>query len=302
MATCDVCGEEIALPYKCSYCGGTFCPKHRLPENHPCKDLKDVSIKARSEERVYTNVGKEPEEEKMKFERGERAGFPSHFGTSFGFVKAIFFRRASLIILFIMVIFYFGQLIVHGVLGSGYYELGNHNTLLYYLGPSRATVFFRPWTLITSIFAHGSFSHLFLNGIVLFFLGPVLEMRIGRKKFVYLFLGAGITAGMAQLFAISPEVVILGASGAIFGVLGTLTVLSPRLPILLFFFIPMELWMVTLGYGLLEAILAFSGDFGSIGHMAHLTGLVVGLAYGYKIRKGRRYVHSIQGPVRRYHW
>ncbi|KUO40136.1 MAG: hypothetical protein AVW06_02810 [Hadesarchaea archaeon DG-33-1] len=302
MATCDVCGEEIALPYKCSYCRGTFCSKHRLPENHPCRGLKDVSIKARNEGRIYTGVDEGPEEEEAKFERGHQAEFPSPFGGPFGLVKALFFRRASVIILLVMVLFYFGQLIAQEVLGSGYYELGNHNTFLYYLGSSRATVFIRPWTLITSIFAHGSFSHLFLNGIVLFFLGPVLEMRIGRKKFVSLFLGAGIIAGMAQLFAMSPEIVILGASGAIFGVLGTLTVLSPRMPILLFFFIPMELWMVTLGYGLLEAILAFSGSGGPIGHVAHFTGLVVGLAYGYKLRGGRRYVHPLQRPVGRYHW
>lgn len=130
-----------------------------------------------------------------------------------------------------------------------------------------------------------------VNGIVLFSLGPVLEMRIGRRRFVYLFLGAGILAGAAQLLVIPSNIVVLGASGAILGVLGTLTVLAPRLLVLLFFFVPMQLWMVTLVFGGLSALLVFTAQGGSIAHMAHFTGLVVGLVYGYKLQRKERRRH-----------
>lgn len=38
--TCDICGNRSLLPYKCRYCGGRFCPDHRLPENHDCDGLR----------------------------------------------------------------------------------------------------------------------------------------------------------------------------------------------------------------------------------------------------------------------
>jgi len=41
MATCDVCGREESMPYKCRHCGGTHCPDHRLPENHDCSGLQN---------------------------------------------------------------------------------------------------------------------------------------------------------------------------------------------------------------------------------------------------------------------
>jgi len=79
-----------------------------------------------------------------------------------------------------------------------------------------------------------------------------------------------------------------------------LTILAPNLPVLLFFFIPMKLWIVTLGYGVISAVLAFTGTGGSIGHMAHFAGIIVGLIYGYKLkREGRgRLRHPLQEFMR----
>lgn len=315
MLTCDICGEKMALPYRCRYCGGTFCSRHRLPENHSCEGLRDLSERMRREGRIYLGTGRKPggePSEQMRVhigrERPERQpermrgrGTTGPFGGLFGLMKIFFLRHASLTLLLAMVLVGFVQLIAWGILGPGYYRMGDHGTFLYFLAASRSTVLSRPWTLVTSIFAHGGFFHLFINGILLFFLGPVLERRVGRKKFVLLFLGSGIVAGIAQLLSMSSNIVVLGASGGIFGVLGTLTVLSPRLPILLFFFVPMQLWMLTLGYGLIEAFLAFSGGGGPIAHMAHFTGLVVGLVYGYKLRRERRFVHPLEELIRGYY-
>ncbi len=44
---CDFCGSRSFMPYKCSYCGGRFCPDHRLPENHHCEGLSDIRNRPR---------------------------------------------------------------------------------------------------------------------------------------------------------------------------------------------------------------------------------------------------------------
>ena len=298
MATCDICGEEAALPFKCNYCGGTFCSNHRLPENHSCKRFAEARPTKQEQLNRKVTPDQAPEapppvEIRYEIRTHQPKRRPSFF-------KYPLLRRSSMVILLLLFVVFIGQLIVQAVLGPTYYRTGDHNTFLYYLTPSQATALARPWTLVTSIFLHAGFLHLFVNALVLFSFGPVLETKIGRRRFLYIFLGAGIIAGAAQILVLPPDVVVLGASGAILGTLGTLTVLAPRLPVLLFFFIPMPLWVVSLGFGVLSAILAFFTTGGSIANMAHFTGLVVGLIYGYKLRreerKGRRYLLRFFNP------
>jgi membrane associated rhomboid family serine protease len=98
------------------------------------------------------------------------------------------------------------------------------------------------WTLLTSMFMHAGFMHLFVNMISLFFIGNFLEMLIGKKRFFCFYLIAGIFAGLfytllaflfgngsfgASIFGASNGFA-LGASGAIFGIAGVLAVLTPR--------------------------------------------------------------------------
>lgn len=242
------------------------------------------------------------ESEGPRQERRPDRGPSSPLGGLLGIFKGLFLKRATIILLLIMFSVYIVQTGAHAVLGGGYYQpydppeypSADFGTFLYYLAPSRSTLLTRPWTVVTGIFAHGDFFHFFMNGLILFFIGLALERRIGRKKFVYLFLTAGVLSSIAQIFVIPNETFVgLGASGAIFGVLGALTVMAPRLPILLFFFIPMPLWMLTVGYGSIEAILALTGASDNVGHMAHFSGLLIGLVFGYKfkrdVRKLRKY-------------
>ncbi|KXA91927.1 hypothetical protein AKJ63_00380 [candidate division MSBL1 archaeon SCGC-AAA259D18] len=315
MPTCDYCGEEVTLPYTCGYCGGSFCSKHRLPENHDCEGLEKISKKFREEGRIYRDVGRpkqgrEEEERPAPLSRGaifrigkESEGErrerrpdrepPGLFRGLLSIFKSIFLKRATLILLLLMFSVFMVQTGAHAVLGAGYYQpedpshpSADFDTFLYYLAPSRSTLLTRPWTIVTGIFAHGYFLHFFINGLVLFFIGSALERRIGREKFIYLFLTAGILSSIAQILVIPNETfVALGVSGAIFGVLGALTVIAPRLPILLFFFIPMPIWILTCGFGIWTVISALTGFAKGIGHMAHFSGLLIGLAYGYKLRK-----------------
>ena len=97
------------------------------------------------------------------------------------------------------------------------------------------------WTLVTSIFVHAGFAHLFFNMFSLFFIGSFVERIVGRKRFVWFYLIAGIVGGiffalLAGFFGFgvlegvfgSPDVGGVGASGAIFGLLGILAVILPR--------------------------------------------------------------------------
>ena len=88
------------------------------------------------------------------------------------------------------------------------------------------------WTVLTSMFMHGSFFHIFANLFSLFFIGNFLEKIIGRKRFFWVYIISGIVGGL--FFVISSfifgalDVPAVGASGAIFGLLGVLAVLVPH--------------------------------------------------------------------------
>ncbi|NCN99456.1 hypothetical protein COU62_00190 [Candidatus Pacearchaeota archaeon CG10_big_fil_rev_8_21_14_0_10_35_219] len=153
------------------------------------------------------------------------------------------------------------------------------------------------WTLITSMFMHGSFTHLFVNMVSMFFIGNLVEKIIGRKRFLWFYLISGIAAGLffvglaylglyvpggERLFG-SIDAFAVGASGALFGIGGLLAVLLPKLRVLVFFIIPMPLWagMVFLMFGLW--IVSALGNW-PIGNTAHFGGLVVGVIYGFYLR------------------
>jgi membrane associated rhomboid family serine protease len=98
------------------------------------------------------------------------------------------------------------------------------------------------WTIFTSIFMHGSFLHLFVNMLSLFFLGSLTEQILGRRRFIWFYLIAGIVGSLFfVLFSYfgtfftrgdfifgSLEDSAVGASGAIFGLLGVLAMLLPK--------------------------------------------------------------------------
>lgn len=297
MPTCDKCGKEITFPYTCSYCGGSFCGKHRLPENHGCQGLDEISDESKEEGRIYRGVSEdlEPERSEESSEKPEEISFrmgpgpgrkrdmperePRPSGGTSSFFKNFILGNATFFLLFLMVVMFIGRRVAQSALGPN---------VFFFLVPTQATFLAKPWTVLTSIFTHGGFFHLFVNGLVLFFIGPALELRTGRNKFIGLFIGAGAVATVAQLLVVThPYVPVLGASGAILGVLGTLTALAPRTPVLFLFFIPMPLWMLTLGFGAFSMISQFTGIFPGTGHMAHFVGLIIGLIYGYKLKKDR---------------
>ncbi len=149
---------------------------------------------------------------------------------------------------------------------------------------------------LTSLFLHGSWLHLLGNMLFLWIFGNNIEDRFGRFRYLIFYLGCGLLAtyGFALTNSSSTEVLI-GASGAIAGVLGAYLVLYPRarvwslVPFL--FFIPLRLpawlvlglwfllqWVYTAGYALSSA--------GSVAYLAHVVGFVAGALVALVTRGG----------------
>lgn len=144
----------------------------------------------------------------------------------------------------------------------------------------------RPWTLVTYMFLHSGFLHLFFNMFVLFFLGTTLEKIIGRNEYLGIFFASGILSAVGYsllsypIFNISP-VSMVGASGAIYGVFAALTMLEPDLKVYVYF-IPMKLKYALLIFALFDFLMINSSDM--IAHTAHLSGILVGIYMGSRIK------------------
>ena len=154
-----------------------------------------------------------------------------------------------------------------------------------YLALNPDYVMQRPWTLITHMFVHADFNHLFWNMLFLFFFGMELERRVGEKKFLQIYIFSGIVAALGQMMISSGSMV--GASGALFGVMGCLAIIAPEIRILLFFVIPVSIRGAVVLFALIDFLTLGSAD--NIAHMAHIVGLLVGLAYGQAMMRASKY-------------
>jgi len=103
------------------------------------------------------------------------------------------------------------------------------------------------WTFLTSMFMHGGFFHLFVNMLSLFFIGSLVEKIIGLKRYLGFYLISGLLAGLifvltSLVFQSDFNTYAVGASGALFGLIGLLMILTPNLPVYVMF-IPIPIKM-----------------------------------------------------------
>jgi membrane associated rhomboid family serine protease len=141
------------------------------------------------------------------------------------------------------------------------------------------------WQLFTYIFLHGGFSHIFFNLLALWWFGGELENYWGSKKFFFYFLFCGIGAGICTvLFTpdIYQRIPVIGASGAIYGILLAFAWLFPNRPILIYFLFPVPAKYMVIIFGLIEFFSSMGGSGGGVAHLTHLGGLLFGFFYmGY---------------------
>ena len=138
--------------------------------------------------------------------------------------------------------------------------------------------FERPWTLLTTMFLHANFTHILFNMYALLLFGSMLERKIGAKKFIVSYLMIGLIVSFAAVFIYPGKV--LGASGAVMGVIGMLIMIMPNLQLLFFFVVPIRLWVAGIVWFILDLFGAFSPTSG-VANLAHIIGMLLGLAYGY---------------------
>jgi hypothetical protein len=280
MAECDICGDDVNMPYECNRCGGTFCGEHRLPESHDCPalewgDPKSAHFESGFDASVSSDTSSRSLLDRLPIDTG--VGGP------------LAYFRGNLTFTFLILIWitFALQLAVLLLIGGE-----THN----FLFTLRTNYPQYVWTWFTSIFAHdpGGIAHIAFNSIALYFFGPLVERKTGSKAFAVLFLVSGALAGLGQIvlgLALGQSGAVLGASGAIMAVMGVLTILNPDLRVLLFFFIPMPLWLLTGGFALYSIFAAGTGALGNVAHTAHLVGLVIGLVYGQHLKK-----HGVSAP------
>ena len=146
------------------------------------------------------------------------------------------------------------------------------------------------WTPISSMFMHGGIFHLLVNMLSLFFIGSLIEKLLGRKRYFWFYLIAGIFAGLffvlsAFVFPNEMSSFAVGASGALFGLIGLLIVLTPNLRVyMLFIPIPIKMKYAAPGLLVILWLISVAGNV-ALGNFAHLGGLLIGLAYGFFLRK-----------------
>lgn len=145
--------------------------------------------------------------------------------------------------------------------------------------------FHQPWRFVSSIFLHGSLAHLILNLFALALFGSILEKFVGEKRFLLVFFTTGIAANLVSIFFYNSS---LGASGAIFGIIGALVFIKPLMTVWAFG-LPMPIFVA----GILWAIGDLLGAYGFLvgnpldntGNIAHLSGMFFGFIFGLFYRK-----------------
>lgn len=167
--------------------------------------------------------------------------------------------------------------------------------LLFWLQPIRVLTQGMVWQLVTYMFFHAGLMHIGFNMFLLWMMGREVEVTLGSSAFLRLYFISGIVAGLFSMPMLSAH--ILGASGAVLGILAAYGSLFPDRIILAFMIIPMKvkhfIWLVAA----MDLYGAIAGK-GNIAHLAHIGGLITGLVM---IRRGwyRKAIFDLEGRRRR---
>ncbi len=156
-------------------------------------------------------------------------------------------------------------------------------------------ILYRPWTLVTYMFLHGGFMHVVFNMLMLFFFGPRLEERLGSRTFIWFYLVCGV--GGAILSFATPYAMIVGASGAIFGVVVGFARYWPRENIYIWGVLPIQARVLAIVMVAISLFAGFAGARDGVAHFAHLGGLIAGWLF-LRIWERQRQRRVVKQPAR----
>ena len=147
-----------------------------------------------------------------------------------------------------------------------------------YLDFRPSAVFYEPWTVLTYMFTHGGFMHIFFNLLMLFFFGPPVEERFGGREFIKYYLICGL-GGAALSFVFAFGDAVVGASAAVFGVMLAFAMLWPDVQIYIWGIFPVKAKYLVMGLVALDLIPSVLGSNDGVAHFAHLGGALAGFLY-----------------------
>jgi len=158
---------------------------------------------------------------------------------------------------------------------------------------SFGSILYKPWSVITYMFVHHDFWHLFSNMIVLFFIGGMFEQLLGSKKVLSTYIigglaGAGLyilTQNLFPLFISGGQSTLIGASAATMALFVGLAAYRPHFQVALFGVFQVQLYIIAVIYVLFDVLKLGSGD--GIAHFAHLGGAIWGYYFGINMQKGK---------------
>lgn len=138
---------------------------------------------------------------------------------------------------------------------------------------------FEIWRWFTSMFMHASASHLFLNMLGVYFFGKILEKEVKAQWFVAIYFASGLMGNLVFMFtSLNP---VIGASGAMFGIMGAVMLLNPIKKTHLYVF-PLPAGLVAILFAIVEAILlSVQPSFDNVAHIAHIGGLLTGAIFAF---------------------
>ena len=142
------------------------------------------------------------------------------------------------------------------------------------------------WRLVTYQFLHdpGGIWHILVNMFVLFMFGRILEPYLGPRKFLIFYLACGVAGGILYYFLVAvrflPPLPMVGASGAIFGIIGACAVLFPQIKMIIFpIFIPVSIRTAAIGGAVIYTLIILIKGPNAGGEAAHLAGMATGALY-----------------------
>ncbi|MFA5513909.1 MAG: rhomboid family intramembrane serine protease [Sphaerochaetaceae bacterium] len=138
------------------------------------------------------------------------------------------------------------------------------------------------WQVFTYMFVHGGFSHLLFNMFGLYIFGRAIERSLGTREFLLFYFVTGSLSGIFSLFAYilsGTNVILMGASGAIYAILLAFATLYPHSTIFVFGLIPMRAPVMVILYAFLEISNQIRGSSAGVAHLTHLAGFAFAYLY-----------------------
>lgn len=139
---------------------------------------------------------------------------------------------------------------------------------------------FMVWQPFTYLFFHGGVWHVLINMFVLWMFGSELERYWGKQTFFKYYFLTGVGAGIVTiLFNINSAVPVVGASGAIYGILLAYALMFPNRYVYIYFLLPIRVKYFVIFIGIMAFVSSFNPGYSNISHLTHLSGMAIGYLY-----------------------